>query len=613
MLDKFLYKLIDEISYRNKTGIVNLQNEDDIYILSEILTEWGWGDIKGELIQNLLEKEERTFKNPILDKEVEYTDEEGNTKSGKVGNLVTQPKDTPARDAADKALQGLSDEERKKINKELGGDEPQSQPQDKKVQTDAGEDSEEQESKSSVDPSTSDGLAYVKSLGKKDPAYIAAVKAGLIPNDDNSDGGESTSKPIEMEELSNEQEKTSKLRDKGEAGAGGAVASQGESRYCNAVDNLDYAEFGKQNRKQIDNKKEELKSKNNLSSEERDTLSELGFEKNEDGKYSDEAYDYLATREVWAEQELARMTDPSNQPNVFTSKDGFNNSEKAYLDWMRAAFDGALATQELLKESRMDTTKPMKAVQSTTEIDDRVEASLVQKLNDPNLSEEDRLHYESELKSFRKFRQYHDTYVVGEDEKGRTFIVSVSNKKSSKLDDPQNNTTPKARFGLMKKGFGEKVAKRVTLSINDGIRKVTSVQETTRKSATTVEIDDDFTSLAKVAAPKRVKELNNRAGKRGRIASGDRKGLPSSGNEFGCWLEDNNVSQKEWDNLSTTERLKFMQKFMGDDEWHIENKTSGVPYEPYSKIFIKVGEAMKGGRGFGSSFWKKNPQASAAR
>ena len=30
------------------------------------------------------------------------------------------------------------------------------------------------------------------------------------------------------------------MRDKGVAGAGGESASQGESRYCNAVDNLDF-------------------------------------------------------------------------------------------------------------------------------------------------------------------------------------------------------------------------------------------------------------------------------------------------------------------------------------------------------------------------------------
>ena len=118
-------------------------------------------------------------------------------------------------------------------------------------------------------------------------------------------------------------------------------------------------------------------------------------------------------------------------------------------------------------------------------------------MNDPNLSEEDREYYKKQLKDFKKFREYHDTYIVGQDEKGRTFIISVSNKKSSKLDDPQNNTTPAARFAVMKEDFGEKVAKRVTLSINDGVRKVTTVTEQTRKSSSEVDIDDDFATLAK--------------------------------------------------------------------------------------------------------------------
>jgi hypothetical protein len=55
-----------------------------------------------------------------------------------------------------------------------------------------------------------------------------------------------------------------------------------------------------------------------------------------------------------------------------------------------------------------------------------------------------------------------------------------------------------------------------------------------------------------------------------------------------------------------------MQQFMGDDDWHKENGTD-VAYEPYSKIFIKVGEAMKGSRGYGEKFWKKNPEAAKAR
>lgn len=571
--NQFINDLLTEVSYRTKEGIVDLKKSEHLAILSEVLDELGLWEIKSELFQNLFEAE--TF--------VAIKKDTG------------EPAVFKSKEARDNAIEAGTHTEKEEDEE---GDETK-------------------KTKSSVNPTTAGGQDYLQNQPDGDVAKQQAIAKGLIDgnseNDNEDDSEEAPATPIEMEELSNEQQKTSELRDKGEAGAGGMAASQGESRYCNAVDNLDYNEFGKNNRKEIDAKIEKLKSKNKLSADETEVLGELGFEIGEDGKYSNEAYDYLATRELWAEQELARMTDPNNQPNVFTSKDGFDKSEKAYLDWMRAAFDGALATKELLKESRMDTTKPMKAVQSTTEIDDRVEATLLQKLNDPNLSEEDKLHYESELKSFRKFRKYHDTYVIGQDEKGRTFIVSVSNKKSSKLDDPQNNTTPNARFQQMKSDFGEQVAKRVTLSINDGIRAVTNVQNTTRVSSTKVEIDDDFAALAEAASPKRVKEISNRANKRNRVGSGDRKGLPKPGHEFGCWLDDNNISSEEWENLGSTERLKLMQKYMGDDEWQVKNKTQGIAYDPYSKIFIKVGEAMKGGRGFGTAFWKKHPRAEAAK
>jgi plasmid maintenance system antidote protein VapI len=48
-------------------------------------------------------------------------------------------------------------------------------------------------------------------------------------------------------------------------------------------------------------------------------------------------------------------------------------------------------------------------------------------------SGEDKEYYEKELKSFQKFRKYHDTFTVGQDKKGRLHIVSISNKKGSDL------------------------------------------------------------------------------------------------------------------------------------------------------------------------------------
>jgi hypothetical protein len=51
----FISDLLNELSYRSNEGYPNLSNPQHISILSEILTEWGFSDIKNELIQNILE------------------------------------------------------------------------------------------------------------------------------------------------------------------------------------------------------------------------------------------------------------------------------------------------------------------------------------------------------------------------------------------------------------------------------------------------------------------------------------------------------------------------------------------------------------------------------
>ena len=70
---------------------------------------------------------------------------------------------------------------------------------------------------------------------------------------------ESESSISEFEEdLKNEQQKTSEMRDKGEAGAGGEIASQGESRFCNAVDTLDEDKFKEENKESISERKSQF-------------------------------------------------------------------------------------------------------------------------------------------------------------------------------------------------------------------------------------------------------------------------------------------------------------------------------------------------------------------
>ena len=84
----------------------------------------------------------------------------------------------------------------------------------------------------------------------------------------------------------------------------------------------------------------------------------------------------------------------------------------------------------MLDESRMDTSKPYVAVQSTAEIDNDIQATLKEKRDSFEEGSDDYQHYDNEYNDFKNtFRGYHDTYVMGEDDKGRTFIVHVTNKK----------------------------------------------------------------------------------------------------------------------------------------------------------------------------------------
>ena len=59
--DTLIKELLSELSYRSNEGYPMLDNREQISILAEILDEWGYAEIKNELIQNLLEADGETF------------------------------------------------------------------------------------------------------------------------------------------------------------------------------------------------------------------------------------------------------------------------------------------------------------------------------------------------------------------------------------------------------------------------------------------------------------------------------------------------------------------------------------------------------------------------
>jgi hypothetical protein len=68
---QFIVELLAELSYRSDEGYPILNKESHQTILGDILIEWGFGEIKSEIIQNLQEVEvDKKFRNPILNKTV---------------------------------------------------------------------------------------------------------------------------------------------------------------------------------------------------------------------------------------------------------------------------------------------------------------------------------------------------------------------------------------------------------------------------------------------------------------------------------------------------------------------------------------------------------------
>ena len=450
-----------------------------------------------------------------------------------------------------------------------------------------------------------------RSLGDRELPNGAVLWTGpsggryfYFPEDEEGGGeegsGETTGVSEEQQMVMDAQEETSDKRDKGEAGAGGESASQGESRYCSRLNEGKTEQERKEKDEQwekdntesisseetaIDERKpREIKDTppkplkhSKLSDEDQEVLEALGVSekcesydpkknyKTKGGKskhegleileckISDEAKNYLAKREVWAKQELQRMRDMP-EPNVLTNKSGFNGDEEAYLAWMRAAYDGGTATRQILEESRLDTSQPHTTVQSTPEVDAKVRKGLEDKLKECEFRKDGKAkkkcteHYEDEIKSFDHFSKYHDTYVVGVDENGNTFIVSISNKKGSHLKDPQNNTTPAQRLVVLRKGFAPPVPEKVDAVITDGIKTVSDANGASMRAQSEMVIDDEF-----------VEFMENDKRMAPYIEKLDDMGGSDSTHNFSKWVKAQ--GGKKWEDMSTREKFEAMQSY----------------------------------------------------
>ena len=498
--DDIIKDILLEISYRSDEGYPNFSKPAHISILSEVLTEMGLTDVKYELIKNLLEE----------DKDETFT-----AKSKESGKVVPF-KSKEARDAAIEA--GTHEKTDKKV------DDPKKKQSGKVTAKDF-----------------ADRTDVIKKKKKK--------KTTIKSNKDVK---------IEVDTI---QSDLQQKRDMGTAGAGGPVASQGESRYCNTMNTFKESDFKEKNKKSIAERQRGFDRKKTAT--ETRTAEALGLDPN-----SEEFNNYLANREEFAQQELDRIKNIDNSVFYLKGKKGFGGKDDPYLEWMRASYDGTLATRKILDEdTNMDMSKPNTTIQSEGEIDDKIESKISNRLKEAekNGNQDSIDYYRNELKSFQKFRKYHDTYTVGQDSEGRMCVVSISNKKGDDLRDPQNNTTPAKRFNIIKEQFGEDVAKSVVKSIDNGIEVVSDVKKASVKATNVINIDENIVKVCELPQMKKyIEKLDENK-------------------KFVKYVEDKG---KSYDSLSTKDKLGLMQEH---SNFLLANGTNPA-FEPYGKIMTKVGE-----------------------
>ena len=547
--------ILVEWAYRVKDGKPNPKSIGDRIVLESVLKDFGWNIIqRDELLKNLTE--------------IAPTD------------MVSNPNP-----------KGRAKKVQYQYAKQWMDDNPDAETSDdfkKDVGQEKADDSEAETQSQEVDRSKFD---------KKQKIYKDAPNART-----QAEGLESLNAG-NLDYVNEYQDEVEKNREKGIAGMGGPVASEGESKYCKGA-SQDLDKWSENNKEKIDEKENEIRDKRRTADEKR-TARQLGLAEDDE-----EFIRYLAEREVWAEEQLAIVKEDKDSVLYKKGKKGFGDAkvgkvkdpEGAYKDWMRVAFDGARTTQAALRDSDLDTTKEHRVVQSTPELDDVVEAHLEDKVKNAE-SEEDKKYYKRQLKLFRKFREYHDTFAIGVDKDGRTCIVSISNKKDDQLRDPQNNTTPAQRLRIMKEQMGEDIAENVANVIDEGVEKVSNAQANTVKKQTEMEITDEVVEACESGRmSKYMSDLDNKA-------SDERPG------RFGDYLS-KREPPKDWSKMSTKEKLEAMKEFSkqklfdkdgnsrleeredgtyykGDDGEYKKIKNLGqigLPYEPFGKISIKLGE-----------------------
>ena len=376
----------------------------------------------------------------------------------------------------------------------------------------------------------------------------------------------------DFSELVKASDEVNALRDEGIAGAGGSVASYGESALTRAANNLKgdgYTKFKETNKEAIEVEKKNILTNSKANARKiKEVSKQLGVSE-------EEAVQYLAERKVYGDLELERLK--ANPDSLWYNEGtkGFNQpnedkKEMAFRKWADAQFDGAHATiYEVENSSNIDTSQPYYVIQSNPK-EGGADAAILSHLQDKyeeakkSGNEEDAAHYEQEIRAFEKLG-FHDTMAIGKDKNGRTTVLHITNKKANDLKDMWANTTPEYMLNSIKKSFGPEVSEKVISIADEGIVKCADGKQATNRAFTSMKIDENF---VKITETEEMQSYMNTLRK-------DKK--------FDKWAKSNGV---DLETASNAEVLVAAQQYMKSEE----TKGKTVSYTTFGKILTKVGE-----------------------
>ena len=249
------------------------------------------------------------------------------------------------------------------------------------------------------------------------------------------------------------------MYDKVQAGAGGPVASTGETMCCESQTDMIQGRYNSKKMRTTSEFNKNLKVVDAIlkSTDKRKKTAvekELSSICDKMGLYDENGNpDFDEAKLMFAEANTYIQNTDKEFKKTKVAKEKFKKEEDR-ISWLKASF---YSSYSLINNGPEDWDRNQgngRVIKANSRTDGATKKLLDDGLKNAKTPKE-KDHYQKQLKSWEKFKGYHDTYLVYVNKDGYKSAYHISNKKGDDLGDPQNNTTPEKRIANYKEAAKE--------------------------------------------------------------------------------------------------------------------------------------------------------------